>query len=217
MALTTRGAHAAPQTTFSAVRVKVLGTVLAVGATASVAGMGTMAGFTGTTSASLDVATGTVRLAVGGTGLTNDLSVAATDVLPGDTIERAADLVNSGAVPLTGFTLSTSGTGTVLTTDTKNGLQLSVDSCSTAWTNTAATGAPPTYTCAGTVTTLVSAGSVLQTGTALGALNADSPGGVDHLRVYLTLPTTADDTFQGVSDTVTLRFDAAQASTPTAR
>ena len=65
---------------------KLVASVAILGAAASIAGLGTFATFTSTTSASHTVASGTVTIALGATGAsTNRLTVSATALAPGDT------------------------------------------------------------------------------------------------------------------------------------
>ena len=64
---------------------KVLATVALLAGAAGVAGLGTFGSFTSTTSASQALASGTVTIALGASGPTNRLSVAAAGLVPGDT------------------------------------------------------------------------------------------------------------------------------------
>src|SRR5436853_7838803 len=78
---------------------KLLLTIAILGATASIAGLGTFATFTSSTSASHTVASGTVTIALGSTGAsTNRLNVDATAIAPGDTIQRSVDLIDQGTL-----------------------------------------------------------------------------------------------------------------------
>ena len=130
---------------------KVLASTVLLGAAASVAGLGTFGTFTSTTSASAAVASGTVKIDVGAVGTAaNRLSVAATGLVPGDTVSRAVTLTNTGDQALAGIGLTTTATpSSKLDTDATMGLQLSVEACSAAWneSGTAATGY--TYICPG--------------------------------------------------------------------
>ncbi len=76
---------------------KLLLTIAVLGAAASIAGLGTFATFTSSTSASHTVSSGTVTIALGATGAsTNRLNVDATAIAPGDTIQRSVDLIDQG-------------------------------------------------------------------------------------------------------------------------
>ena len=129
---------------------KVLASVALVAAAAGVAGLGTYGSFTSTTSASASVTAGTVKVELGQPGAANRFSVAATGLVPGDTIQRAVTLSNTGNQDLASLSLTTSAptTSSLLNTDTANGLQLSIDSCPTGWTE-AGTAPAYTYTCTG--------------------------------------------------------------------
>jgi spore coat-associated protein N len=104
---------------------------------------GTYATWMSTVSQAQAVTSGTVEIALGTAGAaTNRLSVATGAIAPGDTIERSVDLINSGSLALSEVTLTTTATtSSVLDTDTTNGLQLTIDSCSVPWTES---GAAPT-------------------------------------------------------------------------
>ena len=114
---------------------KVLASVVLVGGAASVAGLGTFGSFTDTTTASQAVSTGIVDIDLT-QHATRGLDVAATNLVPGDTIQRAVRLTRSSTTEKFGtVTLSTSGaTANLLTTDTANGLKVKVDQCSVPWT-----------------------------------------------------------------------------------
>ncbi|MDJ0320924.1 TasA family protein [Pseudarthrobacter sp. PS3-L1] len=190
---------------------KVLASVALVGAAASVAGLGTYGAFTGTTSASETVSSGTVNVALGASGTAaNRLSVASTGLVPGDTIQRAVTLSNTGNQNLAAVTLSTvAAPSSKLDTDAVNGLQLAIDACSVPWTEAGASPAL-TYTCSGTVTTVLASRAVVGANLPLAGLNSLTAAAVDNLRVTVVLPTAADNTFQGLSDTVAFNFTATQ-------
>src|SRR5947199_10159626 len=104
---------------------KLLLTIAVLGAAASIAGLGTFATFTSSTSASHTVSSGTVTIALGATGAsTNRLNVDASAIAPGDTIQRSVDLINQGTLDLASATLTTQATtGSTLDTDTTSRLQ----------------------------------------------------------------------------------------------
>jgi hypothetical protein len=191
---------------------KILASAALIGATASVAGLGTYGAFTSTTSASESVASGTVEVALGASGAANRLSVGASGLIPGDTVQRAVTLTNQGTQNLSAVGLTTTAApSSKLDTDAANGLQLAIDACSTAWTEQ---GTPPayTYTCSGTVTSVLASRPVVGSGLQLANLASVTAGRSDNLRVTLTLPTSADNTFQNISDTVAFAFTATQRS-----
>src|SRR3954449_6638425 len=150
---------------------KLLLTIAVLGATASIAGLGTFATFTSSTAASHTVSSGTVTIALGATGAsTNRLTVGASAIAPGDTIQRSVDLINSGSLDLASVTLTTNATtSSLLDTDASNGLQMVIDKCSVAWTESAA---PYTYTCSGSTSSVLASRAVIGSGLALSNLSS---------------------------------------------
>lgn len=188
---------------------KVVGSLALAGTAAAVAGLGTFGTFTDSTAPlNTTVATGTVdiNLAVPSGGVA--IPVTTNGFVPGDSLTRAVDLSNNGTSALSGITLNSTATaGSILTTDATNGLQLAVKSCSVAWTQ-GGTASAPTYTCSGTQTALTN-GPVVSTST-LNGLASMNPAGVDHLIFSISLPTSADNTFQGKSASLSLTFTGTQ-------
>jgi spore coat-associated protein N len=182
---------------------KLLASAGLVAAAAAVAGLGTYGGFTSSTSASTDVASGTVAINLANAG--QALKVPAAGVLPGDTIERVVALSNDGDQNLASITLAaTDSTPSVLTSDRTLGLQLKVESCATPWT-----GTPGSYNCAGGATTVVSKSAILGTRD-LGNLTSLTAKKSDNLKITATLPTDADNTFQGKTSTINFAFSGIQ-------
>src|ERR1041384_3933832 len=190
---------------------KILLSVGALGAAASIAGLGTFATFTSTPSAAQAVASGTVTIALGSTGAsTNRLTVNASNIVPGDTMQRSFDLTNSGSDDLASITLTTSATASsALDTDATNGLQMTIDKCSIAWVEL---GTSPafTYTCAGTTSTVLASRAVIGSNISLSNLTTTTAGNTDHLRVTLTFPSGAGNTFQNQSSTISYAFTGTQ-------
>jgi spore coat-associated protein N len=195
----------------SAQRRKLLVSLAIVAAAASIAGLGTFATFTSTTSASQSVSSGTVTIALGATGAaTNRLTVGASNIAPGDTIQRSVDLINSGSIDLSAITLTTAATTTsLLDTDATNGLQMVIDRCSNAWTE-GGTAPAYTYTCSGTTSTVLASRPVVGSNLTLSNLTALTNGVTDHLRVTLSFPSAAGNTFQNQSSTIQYTFTGTQ-------
>lgn len=196
------------RTVFRRFRRTALMPLAAFAAGALVAGTGALATWTATTSAGNTLTTGTVSIALGATGAsTNRLTVNATGLVPGDTVQRSFNLINAGSQALASVALTTSASpSSLLDTDTTNGLQMVIDRCSVAWTES---GSSPafTYACGGSASTVVSSRPVLQSGLVLSNLSgALTRGGTDHLRMTLTFPSSAGATFQGASSTLTYSF-----------
>jgi predicted ribosomally synthesized peptide with SipW-like signal peptide len=186
---------------------KLLASAAVVGAAASIAGLGTYATWTSSTPAqNQTVSAGTVQIALGST---NRLTTNATGLVPGDVVERAVDLNGpaSGVTGIGSISLGvTVGASTLLDSDTTNGLHINVDSCPSAWTESG-TAPAYTYSCSGSVTSLVSNQPVIGNFN-LPSLNSMNVGGVDHLKVKLTLPASAPTTMMGLSDTLSYVFTA---------
>lgn len=187
---------------------KVLASAALLAAAAGVAGMGTYGGFTASTSASAAVDSATVTLTGADAGT---LNIQAAKVIPGDTMERTLKLVNGGTIDLAAITLTTSTTSpSLLTTDGTNGLQLQIDSCPVAWTGS---GTGP-YTCNSAGTPVQGAAvlakrAVIGQNIALSGLTSMTAAKTDFLRVILTLPAAANDSFQGLNSNVAFAFNAA--------
>ncbi len=187
----------------------VMATIGLLGVTAAVVGGLAFATFTSTTSATQNVNSGTVAFASltpSGTG--QRLSVAATDIAPGDTIQRAVTLTNTGTVNMdtSAVRLTTSATTSSLLDTGSNGLTMTIDKCSVAWTESAF---PYTYTCGGTTTSVLASSPVIATNAALANINT-APATPNHLRLTLTLPTAADNTYQNQSSVISYSFAGTQ-------
>ncbi|MFP5372278.1 MAG: TasA family protein [Actinomycetes bacterium] len=189
---------------------KVVGSLAILGTAAAVAGLGTYGNFTdSTTPMNTTVDTGTLSINLAQPAGAVAIPVTTTGFVPGDSLSRTVDLVNDGAAALGSVHLASTLTSAsnVLTTDAVNGLQLSVKACSVAWTQ-GGTATAPTYTCGGTERTIMA-------GPAVGTTQLSSPaslavGGVDRLVFTLSLPTTADNTFQGKTASLNLTFTGVQ-------
>jgi spore coat-associated protein N len=192
-------------------RGKVLVTLGVLAAAATAVGAGTYASFTASTTAGpLTVSSGTEALSVPVAGATNRMTVSATGIVPGDTIQRAVNLQNTGNQNLSSITLTTNATtSSLLDTDTTNGLQLVIDRCSVAWTEA---GVAPayTYSCSGSTTSVLASTPVIGSGLALSNLTTTTAGATDYLRVKLTFPSGAGDTLQGKSSTINVTFNGTQ-------
>ena len=186
---------------------KILASVALVGTAAAVAGMGTYGAFSSSTAANAAVTAGTVQIAVGAPGANNTLSVPVAGVLPGDTVEKLVTLANTGDSDLNAVTLTTDAatTASVLTTDALNGLQLTIENCSVAWTGTAAP-----YSCTGTKSTVLASSPIIGANRALANLTALTAAKTDYLKVSTTLAKSASNTAQGASSTIVFDFTGTQ-------
>jgi len=194
---------------------KLLLSAAALTTAASLAGLGTYASWTSSATVTQGaVASGSVTIALGATGAsTNRLTIGATGLVPGDTLQRSVDLVNTSNSALSGITVSsTASPSSNLDTDTTNGLQMNIDKCSVAWTETSNAGAAPfTYVCSGTTSAVLASAPVIQAAAALSNVTLAAGGGTDHLRVTLAFPAAASAaTLQNQSSILSYQFTATQ-------
>jgi spore coat-associated protein N len=185
---------------------KILASVALVGTAAAVAGMGTYGAFSSSTAANAAVTAGTVEIALGATAA-DTLSVPVAGVLPGDTVEQLVTLANTGDSDLNAVTLITDAGATVsaLTSDAVNGLQLTIENCSTPWT-----GAAAPYTCGGTKTEVLASTPIIGANRALANLTALTAEKTDYLKVSTTLGTDFDNIHQGATSTIGFTFSGTQ-------
>jgi hypothetical protein len=189
---------------------KVVGSLAIAGTAAAVAGLGTFGTFTdSTTPVATTVQTGTLDINLAQPSGAYAIPVTTTNFVPGDSITRSVNLSNDGSTALSSVTMTAIATGTpsVLTTDSTNGLQLSLKACSVAWTQ-GGTASAPSYTCSGTTSTMYSgpAAASLQ----LSNPASLNPGGVDNLVFSVSLPSSADNTFQNKSASLSITFTGTQ-------
>ncbi len=165
------------------VYIKLLASVAILGTAAGVASLATFASFTSSTSAQAQSLTsGTVSITL---GAANRLTVGASNLVPGDTIQRAVDINNNGSAGTSSvgsITLTTTApTTSLLDSDATNGLQMVIDKCA------------------------VIGGSI-----ALSNMSALTAGNTDRLRITLTLPAGASNTLQGQSSVLNYVFTGNQ-------
>lgn len=167
--------------------------------------------FTGSAARNQAVTGGTMTLNLAD-GAGNALSVAATGIAPDDVIQRTVNVTTGGNVSMSAITLTTSAAcggcaSSVFDTDAVNGLQLNIDKCSVAWTQG---DASTPYSCSGASSVVLASRAVIGSSLALGNINVG--GATNRLLITLTLPNTADDTFQSASSTIEFRFNGTQRS-----
>ena len=153
-------------------------------ALASLAG-GTSASFTATTVNPNNL------LATATLSLSNDKPndgdlVSISNLVPGDTATRTVTITNTGTAAFTYMASIANLTNTVLWTDAVKGLQVE-----------AKRGATTLYS--GALKNL-----------AIGASTTIAPAATDTLTFVFSLPTTADNSFQGLSQTFTITYAATQ-------
>jgi len=196
---------------------KLLLSVGAVGLTAGIAGLGTFATFTDSDTSSHNISSGTVNINLGAVGVDNRLSVGATGLVPGDSLQRRVKLTNAGNQNLASVTLTTTaGTSSLLDTDPSNGLQMKLETCggTLGWAESAS---PYTYKCnitagdnLGIRTTVLARRAVIGSTLALSSMSSLTAGATDDMVLTVDLPSTTGNTFQGLTSTITYVFNAIQ-------
>jgi spore coat-associated protein N len=189
--------------------IKFLASFAILGIAAGVASLATFASFTSSTTAQAQsLSSGTVSITL---GAANRLTVAASNLVPGDTIQRAVDITNNGSAGTSSVgsivLTTTASPSSLLDSDAANGLQMVIDKCSVAWTES---GPPYTYTCGGTTTSVLTTRQIIGNNIALSNMSALTAGNTDRLRVTLTLPAATGNTLQGQSSTLSYVFTANQ-------
>ncbi|HZJ26191.1 MAG TPA: hypothetical protein VFF40_04125 [Acidimicrobiia bacterium] len=154
------------------------------------------------TSDNQTVASGTVAIAVGSI---DRVTVGKAGMRPGDSVYRAVDIVNQPTLTQGGLGITTGANpSSVLDTDTTNGLQLAVDVCSTAWTES---GSAPnyTYTCPGTQQVSIAQRPIIFSSIQL-LHSLLTVGATNHYRLTVTLPTTSPSSAQAQSSTIKVYY-----------
>jgi spore coat-associated protein N len=201
--------HSLPSPRRASTRRKALVTGGLVALTAAGVGGAAFAAFTGTTNASQSIGSGTLSLsAINADVAGNRLTVGASDIAPGDTIQRAVTITTNGTVAITGMELTTTASQSSLLDTGADGLTMTIDSCPTAWDGDGA-AAPYVYTCSVASTPVLATTDVIGEDMDLTGINT-AAGATNHLRVTLELPTAADDTYQNQASTIDYTFDAIQ-------
>ncbi|HET9728279.1 MAG TPA: TasA family protein [Acidimicrobiia bacterium] len=178
----------------------------------AVVGFNAYASFTGTDNKSENVSTGTVTLSLSDDGVGQYVTVDATDVAPGDTIDRLVNLDSGGTVAGNSVSLTTLetdvGAPQTLYTNDANGLQLRIDNCDVSWNIVANQASCPdptdvVYAPGGNPAPVNDSDSgVTLTNVSLIATN--------HLRIRLTVPGGAGNAYQNQSVTIKYTFALSQ-------
>lgn len=187
---------------------RILATLGVLGAIGALATVGTYSLFTDSVTAGPQTVTsGTVDVALG-TAQPNRLTVGASNVVPGDSIQRAVDVTNAGNVAFASVNLDVAPSASVLFTDPQ-GLRIAVDSCPAGWVE-GGTAPAYTYTCAAPVSILAATPLTGATSIPLTGAASLTPAGTDKLRVTLSLPIAAGNNLQNLSASVDYTFTATQ-------
>jgi hypothetical protein len=185
--------------------VKVAGSIVVVGAAVAVAGLGTLGGFTDTTTAvDAGVDTGVLNIDVTYGGTSAPVPVSTVNMLPGDRISVPLDLRNSGDVDLSSVSIDSYATAhSKLDTDAEHGLQLTVDTCESPWVRSGYD-----YSCADGALELY-AGPVVADEELTGARSLTA-GNTDHLLATVSFPTTGGNAMKDQRSSLEFVFTAVQ-------
>lgn len=183
----------------------------AAGSVLLVTGFGVWASLNATASATQAVSDGTLSLtgAANGVGFTNSIA----NMAPGDTVDRYYTLNNGGSLASKALTVKVTPTAVsptssnVLTTDATRGLQLTINSCSTAWTTAGVCASGSTQSVVLPSTAV--AASSLQSGIALSNIGALAAAGQVYLQIVTQLPNQAETTVDGVFPANTVQGSSA--------
>jgi len=134
----------------------------------------------------------------------------ASALAPGDSFRRAFDLSLMGRKGLNHVSLNVTAVAphtSMLDTDAKNGLWMSIDRCSApaGWSQRVGSGA---YLCRGTVSSVVAATSIAKIRDRQIALSKLVPGSSTHFLLTFKLPATAGNRLEGLSSTLRFTFAA---------
>jgi len=199
--------------------------LLILGGVTSAAGFGTFASFTATTANPGNVFT------TGTLAIDTDHSAASfitlSNMIPGDSKADLLTVQSTGSEDMTYTLTTTASASSLLDTSAANGLHLYIQRCSVPWTGTGASA-----TCSGSAADVVGTSAapvpVIGAARAMGSLcdsgadaqratraNSCANAGItvkdnDYLKVRVSLPSTADNTFQGLSSTIVFTWDATQ-------
>ena len=170
------------------------------------------ASFTATASYNQSVSSGTMSLVLANEdAATINYNFAGSNLAPGDTMQRGLKLTFGGTVAAKDLTIGASDSAaTALDDGTANGLTIQIDTCDQAWDETV-NGGIPTYDCAGSQATVLSSRTVAALIATPATVSSNlTLNGANHLMVLWTLPSAADNAFQGLTDTISIDLQANQ-------
>lgn len=162
------------------------------------------------------ISSGAVTIALKGPGASQSLGIGAQNIAPGDTMAREVQLSDTGTVAIGTVTMAItpSNPNAVLWSGT-NGLQLTIQTCSTTWTATQLPDAGYSYTCTGQAQAVygpTSATSSVQGITLPSSLSSISPGKSTDFVVSLVYPKAAGNSSASEQESLTWTFTATQAT-----
>lgn len=194
---------------------KILMSVLGLGVVGSLVGMGTFASFTATaTNTNNTFTTGTLNYETrqGGSAVTTNV-ISLSAMKPGDSKSMFLEVKNTGSLTMQSQTLATTApTSSLLNTDTTDGLHLTITRCSVAWGGTATTptcGDAGGGTGGGTTETNFNNVAIVKAASSIGTATL-AGGASNYYLIAVNLPTSAGNTFQGLTSNITFTWAGAQ-------
>ncbi|RBY93963.1 hypothetical protein DQ244_00895 [Blastococcus sp. TBT05-19] len=191
----------------SGLAVKVIASLAAVGGAAAIAGLGSLGAFTdSTTPVDQSVQSGVLSIALDGVNNPVTSPIAIGALQPGQSSSVPFLVRNAGTVDWSSVAFRSWATvSSPLDTDPVNGLQLTLRSCSQAWT---ASG-PGAYTCGGKATDLYAGPIVTDRSLTTGGASLRA-GQVDHLLFTASLPGGAGNKMKQLSTELSFSLTATQ-------
>jgi hypothetical protein len=166
-----------------------------------VAALRATAFFDGSASDSHSTTSANLTISTSGSSFTTD----AEGLTPGASATRAITLDLDGTGDFGAVKLTTTATASsALDTDATDGLQVQIDRCSVAWS-----GSEDDYTCSGSASSVLADRAVVGSNLTLSNLDV-SPNAHNRLVVTLSLPNTADASFESLSSTLQFTFTGHQ-------
>jgi hypothetical protein len=174
---------------------------------------GAFASFVGSTTANHAAGLATMQIELGGSNPDDDqFTIAATDVVVGDSIWRIVKLTPTGTVAPTEIDLATNATtSSLLDTDTTNGLYTEVFTCSVPIDYVLVGGFPSLTGCQGAFANPVPLQPVIFGATNLSSVSL-TPGTPTYLGIALTLAGHSgnDNVFKSLTSVIRYSFRAVQ-------
>ena len=158
---------------------------------------------TATNTSGGSITTGTLKLTLAPSsvvGITGGFTTAISAMGPGDTFNRYIDLSNSGTLDGATPTLQiTSADVSTLTESTTAGLQVTINACTVAWTNTG--------TCSGTPSTVLASTPVKTLKTSATSITLPSvlAGATNFLKISTSLPAGSESVVNGTLPVATVQ------------
>jgi len=142
------------------------------------------------------ITSGTLKLTLAPSavsGITNGFTTAIAGFAPGDTANRYIELTHAGTLDgATPTLLLSPSVSNALTTNATAGLQITISSCTTQWSNTGVCSETTTAVLATTAATTLVAGAQAIT------LPSNAAGSISHLKVSINLPAGTENVLNGV-------------------